>query len=803
MANIEILNISFKSLKAEIKALQEEMLNLNKESDEYKKKASECAQKQQKLKEVMNDSKKGFAENSEETKNLEGSYNALSKELSKLRKEWKSTNDEAKRQEIGAKMVEINNQLKALDESVGVYSRNVGNYANSFKTALDGIGLSGTKLGATFQTLGAMADGAKNSSIGFKGALDLISKHPILTIVGLLVTIFMKLKDSIAQNEELSNKLSKAMSALNPIFDAVTNAVTWLADKLVIVIDFVMSNLPKVIKVVGNSAESVGNIIANIVDVLMFIPSTMAKVWKSVTEMASKGLTKITDLAASALRAIGQDGAASKLTSTVKSAIDGTLNLFDKFINTTKNAGNAVRGFFSNAKKGADEFAESMSTAQKWQEKEIQLEQDLRKEKELTAQSELKQSQLKIAIAQEKDTKKRIELEKQLRQEIEATGKRQVELARRQKEIAEYNASRTANSKDVNNQLADIGANVYKTEAAYGTQMSTVDRQITRQQKSLDKQSAKQVIDEDAKLLEQWLKQRSDAYKADVENAKIANDSKMQEIADSYAKEYVAISEQYLQGAIPYEEYQSKLADIKQNFDNQKLESEILSNQNILLETENYYNSLVEKMGSGSVQALEAHQKMEEQKLKISQLTNEQMIKLTEQQVKAQQVASNAENKISQNQQRTKDKQLNAYKAFSSTMVKVMGETSDAAKAFAISGAIVDTWRGANAIISQPQNFGPGPVGVALSYIAAAAEVASGLANVANITSESTSGGGVNTPTISYSALNQTPLLNEVTDMQNAQVIASTQPDARVYILESDIQSSNARVNVREVSSEF
>lgn len=660
MANIEILNISFKSLKAEIKALQEEMLNLNKESDEYKKKASECAEKQQKLKEVMNDSKKGFSENSEETKNLEGSYNALSKELSKLRKEWKSTNDEAKRQEIGAKMVEINNQLKALDESVGVYSRNVGNYANSFKTALDGIGLSGTKLGSTFQSLGAMADGAKNSSIGFKGALDLISKHPILTIVGLLVTIFLKLKDSISQNEELSNKLAKAMSALNPIFDAVTNAITWLADKLVIVIDFVMSNLPKVIKVVGNSAESVGNVIANVVDVLMFIPSTMAKVWKSVTEMASKGLTKITDLAASALRAIGQDGAADKLTSTVKSAIDGTLNLFDKFINTTKNAGDAVRGLFSSAKKGADEFAESMSTAQKWREKEIQLEQDLRKENELTAQSKLKQSQLKIAIAQEKDTKKRIELEKQLRQELETTGKRQAELARRQKEIAEYNASRTANSKEVNDQLAEIGANVYKTEADYGTQMSTVDRQITRQEKSLDKQNQKQVIEDDAKpleddaeSLEEWLKQRNEAYKADVENAKIANDSKMQEIADSYAKEYVAISEQYLKGTLSYEDYQSKLSEIKQTYDNQKLENEIISNQAILDKTENHYNLLVEKMGSGSVQALEVHQKMEEQKLKISQLTNEQMIKLTEQQVKAQQAASNAENKISQNQQST------------------------------------------------------------------------------------------------------------------------------------------------------
>ena len=901
MANIEILNISFKSLKAEIKSLQEEMLNLNKESDEYKKKASECAEKQLKLKEVMNDSKKGFAENSEETKNLEGSYNALSKELSKLRKEWKSTNDEAKRQEIGAQMVKINDQLKVLDESVGVYSRNVGNYANSFKTALDGIGLSGTKLGATFQTLGAMADGAKNSSIGFKGALDLIAKHPILTIVGLLVTIFLKLKDSISQNEELSNKLAKAMSALNPIFNAITNAVDFLASKLVDLISWTMGKVPEVIKFSAKVTETIGDGIAAIVKAITFLPSIFNKVFSSISETVFKGLTYMGDGIAKFLKGVGLDSLGEKLTSSLKAISTTVSKAFEISGNILESASDKVKEFFATSAKGQIELANAMQKSQAARQAAIDLEQRLRKEEALTEASKVKQAKLSEQIAQTSDPAERIKYQKQLRAEIETTGKRQVQLAKEQYEQAKYYASLAPNSKADNEQLAQLEANVLKTEAAYTIMMASVDKQMTRNEKTLTKtakaeqaqrlkdldeyvKSANETISQigseatdelnklnsekelmasngqltpeqqknfederykivsesiqkqkdkyyelfDSKKLtaeqelalrskynsllyqeqieannhqktlnEIWLNDRKKTYEQDAKNRKATEASDNTKATMEYTVDYVADSEKYLSGEITYEEYEQRITELQEQYAEQRLLSQIEADNKQLDALQDYYDDVLEKMGATSDEAVAIEAQLAAARAKVDENSSKLAIYNVDKELKQKKTATAQKEKLQKNE-------LNAYKSFSSGMQALMGENSKAAKALAISDAIVNTWQGAAAVLKEgPAAYGGGIFGTALMYANMAGVIASGMANVANITSESTSGGGVSAPSISYSALNQTPLLNEVTDMQNAQVLSSTQNDNRVYILESDIQSSNARVNVREVSSEF
>lgn len=71
---------------------------------------------------------------------LEGSYNALQKEMNVLRKEWKATNDEAVRNEIGARMADINEQLKDFDHSIGNYHRDVGTYVEALKPVSQQLG---------------------------------------------------------------------------------------------------------------------------------------------------------------------------------------------------------------------------------------------------------------------------------------------------------------------------------------------------------------------------------------------------------------------------------------------------------------------------------------------------------------------------------------------------------------------------------------------------------------------------------------------------------------------------------------
>ena len=74
------------------------------------------------------------------------------------------------------------------------------------------------------------------------------------------------------------------------------------------------------------------------------------------------------------------------------------------------------------------------------------------------------------------------------------------------------------------------------------------------------------------------------------------------------------------------------------------------------------------------------------------------------------------------------------------SMAKILGEESAAGKAFAITQATIDTFQGANAAYSSMAKIPY--VGPVLGAIAAAAAIASGIANVKAIASASPSGGG-------------------------------------------------------------
>lgn len=124
---------TFKTLgeaKKYLDSLKASLLDLDQSSDEYKQKCEEIAEMQDKLNAAI---KSG----STQAEALEGSYNALSKQMSELKKQWKATNDEAEREVLGQQISGINNQLKEMDASIGNFQRNVGNYEGAFTSAFD------------------------------------------------------------------------------------------------------------------------------------------------------------------------------------------------------------------------------------------------------------------------------------------------------------------------------------------------------------------------------------------------------------------------------------------------------------------------------------------------------------------------------------------------------------------------------------------------------------------------------------------------------------------------------------------
>lgn len=140
MANNEIVEvikvqteeaqISMKDLRKEISTLRDKLLNLDTASEEYKQTCEDINAIQGVITSTMNATKQTVTA-------LEGSYNALSAEMSRLKKEWKATNDVATRDELGKRIAEINAELKQMDSSIGVFNRNVGDYENAIGNAIN------------------------------------------------------------------------------------------------------------------------------------------------------------------------------------------------------------------------------------------------------------------------------------------------------------------------------------------------------------------------------------------------------------------------------------------------------------------------------------------------------------------------------------------------------------------------------------------------------------------------------------------------------------------------------------------
>ena len=841
-----------------------------------------------------------LGEVNKQVEELDGSYNSLAKRLRELRKEWKSTNDESQRNEIGKQMVEINNQLKEMDASVGVFSRNVGNYTNSIIAAFDKVGLGTGNLGKVMNSAFSLATTGANS---FKDTLTLIAKHPIIFAITAIVAVFMKLKDAISQNEVLSNKMKVAMSALEPIFNAITNAIDFLASKLVDLITWVMGKVPDVIKFSAKVTQTIGDGIAAIVKAITFLPSIFNKVFSSISETVFKGLTYMGDGIAKFLKGVGLDSLGEKLTSSLKTISTTVSKAFEISGNVLESASAKVKNFFAISAKAQTDFANAMQKSQAARQASIDLEQRMRKEQALTAESELKQAKLREQIAQTSDPAERIKYQKQLRSEIEATGKRQVQLAKEQYEQAKYYASLAPNSKADNERLAQLEANAIKTEAAYNNAMASVDKQMTRNEKTLTKtakaeqaqrlkdldeyvksanESISQIgseatskldkLNSDKELLasngqltpeqqkyfederykiisesiqkqkdkynelidskklteeqeltlrskynsllykeqieannhqktlnEIWLNDRKKAYEQDVKNRKASEANDSAKATMEYTVDYVDESEKYLSGEITYEAYEQKITELQEQYAEQRLLSQIEQDNLQLEELQRYYDEVVAKMGSTSDAAIEIEAKLATARAKVDDNASKLAIYNVDKELKQKKNATAQKEKMQKNE-------LNAYKSFSSGMQALMGENSKAAKALAISTAIIDTWQGAAAVLKEgPAAYGGGILGTALMYANMAGVIATGMANVKNILSEKqTASNTASTTGGSLSTLNVNPLINEATDtLQMQNTMNQSQGEQKVYILESDITTSNNRVTTREMESTF
>lgn len=210
---------SFKSLgdaKKYIDRLRASLIDLDETSAEYAERVDEIDKVQDKLNKAMKAT-------GDRTKDAEGSYNALSKQMSELKKAFKATNDEAEREVLAKQIVNINDQLKEMDASIGNYQRNVGNYEAAFTNGLNNIAAQVKALS------NPMALATKGVNALGKAMKALIA-NPIGAIIMAIVVAVKALKKGFEQSETATNSLKRAFSALQPIMNGINKVFTGFAN---------------------------------------------------------------------------------------------------------------------------------------------------------------------------------------------------------------------------------------------------------------------------------------------------------------------------------------------------------------------------------------------------------------------------------------------------------------------------------------------------------------------------------------------------------------------------------------------
>lgn len=509
---------------------------------------------------------------SQSAASAEGSYNSLAVKMRELQQAAKATSDETERLNLSQKANEINQQLKSMDAEMGNYQRNVGDYASQFAGAMTQMGIS---LGGAENAFKL----ASTAGMGFRGVLDVLRAHPIIAVVTLLVGIFMKLKDAISKNEALSNKWKVAMSAFQPILNAITNAIDWLAGKLVDVMLWVSTNLPKGLRNVGSFAKGLFNILGNIVDAITFIPKTLAKVMQAVTDFVFKGVNAIASKIGDLLSSVGLDDWAAKVVNASKSAGEFIKGFYKGVENMFAGAGDAVRKFGSTIQSALNNAGKTIEAYQKKARSDIKLEQDLRAEQVKTAESEKKQSKLREDIAKASG-KKKIELERELQKEIKETGKRQAELAWRQYESFLAQSKLAPNSKEDNDTLAQLKSAAIAAENAATRASAKIEQKVQRQEQAIARsasasaKAAQAAAEKTEKAVEKAgkaaLKTYNDTFKQIAEGATTKiNENKSEE-------------ELFKSAGLLTPEMMRKYADDRYNIQKTSLEREIKLTQDAL-----------------------------------------------------------------------------------------------------------------------------------------------------------------------------------------------------------------------------
>lgn len=230
---------SIADLKENVKILKKSLDNLEIGTKEYQDTLDEIKVNQNALKDAMYATSSSMEDVAKSATGASESYNSLVHRMAALKEEFRSTNNEVRRLELGQQIKEVNDQLKEMDALQGNFQRNVGNYTESIKDAFKGLAEKTDAFGKSLN----LAGGGIN---GFKDSFEAFGKSPAIATFGILVSVALKLADSLKEDETAMAAFKKLMEATKPIMDFFKGVLGKLSEILSTLIEkvsqFITSN---------------------------------------------------------------------------------------------------------------------------------------------------------------------------------------------------------------------------------------------------------------------------------------------------------------------------------------------------------------------------------------------------------------------------------------------------------------------------------------------------------------------------------------------------------------------------------
>ena len=812
---------SLKSAKKYIDALKASLIDLDDTSEEYAERVDEIDKVQEKLNKAMKAT-------GDDAKNVEGSYNALSKQMSELKKAFKATNDEAEREALAEQIVGINDQLKEMDASIGNYQRNVGNYEGAFTKGLSSIA-------DKFQSLGNPMKIAKNGVNALGKAMKALIANPIGAIIMAIVVAVKALKKGFEGSESATNSLKKAFSALQPIMNGINKIFTGFAN------------------LVGKIAEKA-------------IPALVNGVMKAADWMMSL-LNKIGIVSDEKLEALRNSIAAQK------EAVEVTQDLTNREIALTERK----RKFQVAEAKSEMEVAELRSKAtdkekysaeerQKFLNAAIAKERAINKEKLAIAQEEYailkKKSELtdnnaatndELAAAEAKlyNTKREYyDKERELVSQLQAAGQ---ELSAEEKKRLEEAKENAEKAEEIKKEELKKAEEIKKR--AELSLMSNTDRELKiLEDKYKEEKALLEKYEQDTtKLTEEYEAKKQEIM--GLSKAKEINERAIQSLKDGTERQLDVLKNRYEEEKKLLEangidtvnltkEYERQVAEAKAGAGEKKIKDindDSSLDRDIADKTIQNEFDKKEKLLEIDRERLEGSKKIYEELYALDDLSED---KKQEYANKIKEIDAELVENSKQMTDLKKEEAmslLNTYGQVAQGIGDLMGTISDIwqnsikervkngkiteeqgkkefeeSKKLQVATAIINGLAGVAMAVSTAMSLGPiaGPI---MAAVNSAMVIATTATQIAKIKSTSFDGGGsssvggdiaaaVATPTpaaVAYTPQYSTNVTGQSETVNLANAVNEGQRDQRVYVVESDINEAGKRVEIREAESTF